>query len=203
MLDIRLMREKLEWVKERVATRGAKIDWREFAAVERERREALAKWERLKERKNKLSSEIGRLKKSGGDATSLMREVEEVSEDIRREEAPLAEIEKRFEVFMLRVPNLPHQGVPHGRGPEDNREIRRWGGPRKFDFNPKSHWEIGEELGILDFARAAKIAGARFAVYCAQGALLERALINFCSICIPGSAATRKYCLPSWSIGTP
>lgn len=179
MLDLRFMRENLEWVKERVAARGAKIDWKEFAAMERERREALAKWERLKERKNKLSGEIGRLRKSGGDAASLMGEVEEISEEIRKEEAPLAEIEKRFEVFMLRVPNLPHESVPAGRGPEDNREIRRWGEPRKFDFNPKSHSEIGEELGILDFARAAKIAGARFAVYCGQGALLERALINF------------------------
>jgi seryl-tRNA synthetase len=179
MLDIRLLRDDLDLVKERIAARGSRIDWKEFVAVERERREALARWERLKERKNKLSSEIGKLKKSGGDATRLMREVEEISEEIRKEEAPLAEIEKRFEVFMLRVPNLPHKSVPRGRGPEDNRETRRWGEPRKFDFKPKNHWEIGEELGILDFARAAKIAGARFAVYCGQGALLERALINF------------------------
>jgi len=179
MLDIKLLRDQLDQVKERIATRGAKIDWEEFAVVDLERREALAKWERMKEKKNQLSGEIGKLKKSGRDATSLMQEVEQLSQAIREGEGPLAEIEKRFERVMLWIPNLPHPSVPLGTGAEGNREVRRWGEIPKFDFSPKNHWEIGEELGILDFARAAKIAASRFALYYGQGALLERALINF------------------------
>jgi seryl-tRNA synthetase len=179
MLDIKLLRDNLEEVKRRMATRGAVIDWNEFVSLDRERREALAQIERLKERKNRLSGEIGKLKKTGGDAMALMSEVEAVSEAIRNAEGPLAAIEMRFEQFMLSLPNLPNPGVKVGKTAEDNREIRRWGEVPKFDFEPKNHWDIGEELGILDFARAAKIAGARFAIYRAAGARLERALINF------------------------
>ncbi len=179
MLDVRLLRDDLEQVKARLATRGAAIDWDRFVALDRERREALAHIERLKEKKNKLSGEIGKLKKSGGDAAALMREGEEVSEAIRQSEGPLAGIEARFDEFMLTLPNLPHPSVKVGKNETENREVRRWGEPPGFDFAPKNHWDIGEELGILDFARAAKIAGARFAVYRGAGARLERALINF------------------------
>ena len=179
MLDIKLLRENLDLVKERLAARGAKIDWDRFLALDRERREALAEWERRKQKKNRLSGEIGKLKKSGADASVLMKEVEGLTEAIRKAEAPLPEIEKRFEDFMLTIPNLPHASVPLGTGAEQNREVRRWGEPPRFDFPAKNHWEIGEELGILDFARAAKIAQSRFAVYYGAGALLERALINF------------------------
>jgi seryl-tRNA synthetase len=179
MLDVKLLRDDLEEVKARLATRGAVIDWEQFVALDRERREALAHIERLKEKKNRLSGEIGKLKKSGGDASALMREGEDVSEAIRQSERPLAEIENRFEQFMLTLPNLPHPSVKVGKNETENREVRRWGEPPKFDFTPKNHWDIGEELGILDFARAAKIAGARFTVYRDAGARLERALINF------------------------
>jgi seryl-tRNA synthetase len=179
MLDIKLLRENLDEVKARIATRGAKIDWDEFVSIDRERREALANIERHKEKKNRLSGEIGQIKKSGGDAAALMREVEEVSAAIRNSEGPLAEIETRFEQFMLTVPNLPNPSVTVGKNSDDNKEIRRWGEPPKFEFEPKNHWDIGEELGILDFERAAKIAGSRFAVYRDAGAKLERSLINF------------------------
>ena len=179
MLDIKLLRDHLDEVKARMATRGAAIDWDQFLSLDRERRDAVARTERLKEKKNRLSGEIGKQKKSGADATVLMREVEEVSEAIRSSEGPLAEIETRFEQFMLTLPNLPHPNVHVGTDERDNREVRRWGEPPKFGFAPKNHWDIGEELRILDFARAAKIAGARFAVYRAGGAKLERALINF------------------------
>jgi seryl-tRNA synthetase len=179
MLDIKLLRDHLDEVKARMATRGAAIDWDQFQSLDRERRDAVARTERLKEKKNRLSGEIGKLKKSGADATVLMREVEEVSEAIRSSEGPLAEIETRFEQFMLTLPNLPHPNVHVGTDERDNREVRRWGEPPKFGFAPKNHWDIGEELRILDFARAAKIAGARFAVYRDSGAKLERALINF------------------------
>ena len=179
MLDLKLLRENLDEVKARMATRGAPIDWDEFVKIDRERRDALANIERLKEQKNRLSGEIGNLKKSGGDATGLMRQGEEVSEAIRKAEGPLADIEARFERLMLTLPNLPHASIKIGKNETENREVRRWGVPPGFDFTPKNHWDIGEELGILDFERAAKIAGARFAVYRGAGARLERALINF------------------------
>ena len=179
MLDVKILRENLDLVKERMSARGAKIEWEEFVAIDRERRETLAEWERLKEKKNRLSGEIGKLKKSGGDAAALMKEVETLTEAIRQAEAPLPAIEKRFEEFMLSIPNLPHASVPLGSGPEENPEVRKWGEIPRFDFKPKPHWEVGEELGILDFSRAAKIAGARFVVYHRQGAWLERALANF------------------------
>jgi len=179
MLDAKLLREQMDRVKERIGSRGANIDWEELAAVDRRRREILAKTEKLKEKKNRLSGEIGKLKKSGGDASALMAENEGLSDAIRKQAGPLGEIEKRFEDLMLVIPNLPHESVPKGADVRDNPEVKRWGDPPKFDFKPKNHWEIGEELGILDFARAAKIAGARFVLYQGQGAHLERALINF------------------------
>lgn len=179
MLDVKLLREDLPGVKARMATRGTVIDWDEFVSLDQERREALSNLEKMKEKKNRLSSEIGKLKKSGGDATALMREVEEISVAIRKAEGPLAEIEVRFENFILTLPNLPSSGVSLGKSSEDNKAVRRWGEPPKFDFQAKNHWDIGEELGILDFPRGAKLAGARFALYKGAGARLERALINF------------------------
>jgi seryl-tRNA synthetase len=179
MLDMKFLREDLSRVKERLATRGIEIAWDEFVYLDQQRRDALARIEKLKERKNRLSGEIGKVKKSGGDATALMGEVEEVSETIRQGEEPLAEIEARFEKLMLTMPNLPEPSVPAGRSAAENREVRRWRDPPQFDFPAKNHWDIGEELGILDFTRAAKIAGARFALYMDAGARLERALINF------------------------
>jgi seryl-tRNA synthetase len=179
MLDVKLLRDDLPRVKERMATRGAAVDWDEFVGLDRERRDALANIERLKEKKNRLSGEIGKLKKSGGDAAAQMREVEEVSAAIRDGEAPLADVEARFERFMLTIPNLPHASVKVGKNETENREVRRWGEPPQFDFEARNHWDIGETLGILDFERAAKITGARFTVYRGVGARLERALINF------------------------
>jgi seryl-tRNA synthetase len=179
MLDVKLLRENFDEVKARMATRGAEVDWDEFVRLDRGRRDALANIERLKEKKNRLSGEIGKLKQSGGDASALMREGEEVSEAIRAGERPLADIEAGFERFMLTLPNLPHASVKVGKNETENREVRRWGNPPLFDFTPKNHWDLGEELGILDFERAAKVAGARFAVYRGAGARLERALINF------------------------
>jgi seryl-tRNA synthetase len=179
MLDLKLLREDLARVKERLATRGTEISWDEFVSLDQVRRDALSNLEKLKEKKNRLSGLIGKAKKSGGDVNLLMREVEEVSEAIRKGEGPLAEIEGRFEKLMLTLPNLPEPSVPVGRSAAENREVRRWGNPPRFDFPAKNHWDIGEELGILDFTRAAKIAGARFAISKGAGARLERALINF------------------------
>jgi seryl-tRNA synthetase len=179
MLDVKLLRDDLEQVKKRMATRGIEIDWGEFLSLDRQRRDTLSRLEKLKEQKNRLSGEIGKLKKSGADVTGLMREVEQLSQQIRDSEKPLAELERRFEQFMLTVPNLPHIDVKVGKDSDDNREIRRWGTPPEFAFTARSHWEIGEELDILDFQRAAKLAGARFVIYKGAAARLERALINF------------------------
>jgi seryl-tRNA synthetase len=155
------------------------IDWEEFVSLDRERRGVLSRLEKLKEEKNRRSGEIGITKKTGADATQLMREVEELSGQIRDLERPLTEVEGRFEHFMLTVPNLPNSDVRVGKDSGDNREVRRWGAPPKFDFPARNHWEIGEELDILDFQRAAKLAGARFVIYKGPAARLERALINF------------------------
>ncbi|HEV8342961.1 MAG TPA: serine--tRNA ligase [Candidatus Binatia bacterium] len=179
MLDVKLLREQFEMVRNRISTRGTKIDWERFGILDQHRRSQLVKLESLKGRKNQLSAEIGKAKKLGADTATVMKEVEELTEEIRKAEAPLAEIEAQFDDFMLRVPNLPHESVPVGSSPEDNKEVRRWGELPQFEFPAKNHWEIGEELGILDFVRAAKIAGARFAVYYGLGALLERALAYF------------------------
>jgi seryl-tRNA synthetase len=179
MLDIRLLRSDLEQVKRRMATRGMEIDWGEFVSIDRERRDALIRLEKLKERKNRLSGEIGKIKKAGADATGLMREVEELSTQIREVDRPLAEVERRFEQFMLTLPNLPNVDVKVGKDSGDNKEVRNWGAPPKFDFPARNHWEIGEELDILDFHRATKIAGTRFVIYKGAAARLERALINF------------------------
>ncbi|MBI4528079.1 MAG: serine--tRNA ligase, partial [Deltaproteobacteria bacterium] len=179
MIDVKLLRENLDSVKQRIASRGTKINWEEFTVLDQERRRALASLERLKGKKNDLSAEIGKLKKAGQDPGTLMAEVEKLAQAIRDGEKPLAETDKRFQDFMLRFPNLPHESVPLGAGPEQNVEVRCWGEIPRFDFKPKNHWEVGEELDILDFARASKIAGARFVVYRGCGALLERALINF------------------------
>ena len=179
MIDIKLIRENLDLVKERIAARGATIDWDRLQALDKERREAVFKWENLKEKKNRMSAEIGKAKRAGADPSGLMAEIEQLTSAIAEAERPLAGIEKRFQETLLLIPNLPHASVPVGADAKDNREVRRWGQPPRFDFAAKNHWEIGEELGILDFNRAAKITGSRFALYCGQGALLERALINF------------------------
>jgi seryl-tRNA synthetase len=179
MIDIKLIRENLDQVRERVDARGTQMDWDGLQALDRQRREAVFQWESLKKKKNRLSAEIGKAKRTGADVSDLMKETEELARAIEKAEEPLAESERRFQEALLLIPNLPHASVPLGAGSQDNREIRRWGEIPRFDFTPKNHWEIGEELGILDFARAAKMTGSRFVLYRGQGALLERALINF------------------------
>lgn len=179
MIDIRILREQPELVRERMAARRTPVDWDALLALDRGRRETLARWERLKEQKNKLSGEIGRLRKSGADASSLMERIGAVSAELDALEQPLNDAERRFHESMLHLPNLPDPGVPVGESAADNPVLRTWGEPPAFDFTPRNHWQIGEDLGILDFARGAKLAGSRFTLYRGRGALLERALIGF------------------------
>lgn len=179
MIDIRILREQPDMVRERMAARRTPVDWDTLLALDRGRRETLARWERLKEQKNKLSGEIGRLRKSGADASSLMERIGAVSAELDALEQPLNDTERRFHESMLHLPNLPDPGVPVGESAADNPVLRTWGDPPEFDFAPRNHWQIGEDLGILDFTRGAKLAGSRFTLYRGRGALLERALIGF------------------------
>jgi seryl-tRNA synthetase len=179
MHDLGYFRENLAEFEQMAANRGVSIDFDAFRAIDRERRERITSAERLKAQRNKASEEIPRLKKAGQDASALLAEMKQVSEEIKLADERIAELDAELSQFMLTVPNRPHISVPVGHSSADNIEVRRWGVPPKFDFKPRPHWEIAENAGILDFQRAVKIAGARFAVYKGLGARLERALAAF------------------------
>ncbi len=179
MLDIRLIREKPDFVKERLALRGEEYPIDEVLSLDKRRRELLTEVEKLRHERKNASDEIGRLKKEGQDASAQMAAVKELGERLKTLEAELREVEARLRMLLLEIPNLPHESVPPGEDENDNQVIKRWGDIREFDFKPKPHWEIGKKLGIFDFSRAAKITGSRFVVYRGAGARLERALISF------------------------
>src|ERR1700747_275770 len=181
MLDLNFVRDNLALVEEKRRRRGmnpAEV-LKDFAAIDAERRRAITAVEALQAQRNRASEEIAKLKKSGQDASTQIQETKELREQIQESERKAAEQEARLREILTSLPNLPHASVPVGKSTEDNVEARRWGAPPKFDFKPKPHWELGEELGVLDLERAAKLSGARFAVYWALGARLERALANF------------------------
>lgn len=179
MLDLGYVREHLDAIEKMADARGISIDLAAFREIDTERRALITSNERLKAERNKASEEIARLKKSGQDAAAILARMKEVSDEIKRGDERVASLDERLKQFLLTIPNIPHASVPVGKSAEDNVEVRRWGAPPRFDFAPRPHWEIGEGAGILDFASAAKIAGARFAVYQGLGARLERALANF------------------------
>jgi len=186
MLDLGFVRANLELVETKLRDRGqdpAEL-LGDFRALDKDRRERITEAEQLKAQRNKLSEEVARLKKSGQDASAVMEETRALKAKMELLEAAAAEADRNLLALLLYVPNLPLDDVPVGKSEQENVEIKRWpsngsGSLPKFDFTPKPHWELGEQLGILDFERAAKISGARFAVYWAEGARLERALINF------------------------
>ena len=179
MHDLSFFRSHLDAIAARLATRGFDLNLEEFRSLDAERRAALAETEGLKAQRNAESGEIGKLRKQGVDTSARQQKVREAGERITLLDQKAAELEERFRLLLASVPNLPHESVPAGRSEQDNVEIHRWGEPRRFDFEPKAHWDLGSEMKILDLERAAKIAGARFAVYWGGGARLERALINF------------------------
>jgi len=181
MLDLNFVRDNLALVGEKLRQRGTNAAevLKDFAAIDAERRQAITAVEALQARRNRASEEIAKLKKSGQDASAQINETKELREQIQESEKKAAEQQARLREILTAIPNLPHDSVPVGKSAEDNVEARRWGAPPKFDFKPKPHWELGEELGVLDLERAAKLSGARFAVYWALGARLERALANF------------------------
>jgi seryl-tRNA synthetase len=179
MHDPAFFRNHLETIAERLATRGFVLDVEEFRRLDAERRAALTESERLKAQRNAESQEIARLRKSGHDTTERQQQVRELGERISQLEELVRQADERFRSLLATIPNLPHESVPVGKSSNDNVEVRREGQPPAFSFTPKPHWDLGPELNILDFERAAKVAGARFAVYTGLGAKLERALIQF------------------------
>ncbi len=180
MLDWKWVRENKDFVRRALETRNSSPELlEEILAVDEKRRGLQREVDELKAKKNQLSKNVGACKKEGKDPAPLLREIEGIAVTIEKLDRELKEIEKIWEEKLLFLPNLPHHTVPVGRSEEENVEVRRWGEPRRFDFSPRPHWEIGEELGILDFERGAKVASSRFTVLWGQGALLERALINF------------------------
>ena len=181
MLDLNFVRDNLALVEEKLAQRGANPAelLKDFGAIDTERRHAITQTETLQARRNKASEEIARLKKNKEDAAALIQETKELREQIQQCEKKSSEADARLRDILTAIPNLPHDGVPVGKSEADNVEARRWGAPPQFDFKPRPHWELGEHLGVLDLERATKVTGARFAVYWALGARLERALANF------------------------
>jgi len=181
MLDLNFVRNNLALVEEKLRQRGmnpAEV-LQNFQAIDAERRQAITDVESLKAVRNRKTEEIAKLKKSGQDAAALIEETKALREQIPEREKAAGDYEARLRGVLAGIPNLPHESVPVGRSSDDNVEVRRWGAPPNFDFTPKPHWELGEQLGVLDLERAAKLTGARFAVYWDLGAKLERAIANF------------------------
>lgn len=179
MLDPRFLRENINFFKRSIHNRGYEIDISEFLSLEENRLQLLRESEELRNRRNTVSEEIGKLKQQGRDASNLIIEMKGVSDRIKNIDEILRGIEDKIALFLLNIPNIPHESVPVGKDETDNVEIRKWGEIREFDFVPLNHWDIAESLDIVDFERGAKIAGTRFAVMKGFGAKLERALINF------------------------
>ncbi|MBZ5570255.1 MAG: serine--tRNA ligase [Acidobacteriia bacterium] len=181
MLDLSFVRDNLPLVEEKLRQRGlhpAEI-LKDFRQVDAQRRQAITSAETMKAHRNQKSEEIAKLKKSGQDASILMAETKELRQEIQDLEKAAEEYDTSLRQILTGIPNLPHTSVPVGNSAEENVEARRWGAPPKFGFPPKPHWELGEQLGVLDLERAVKLTGARFAVYWDLGARLERALANF------------------------
>lgn len=182
MLDLKMLRSNTEEVKAAMQNRGEDFDISqidEVIALDEEKRGILVKVEELKARRNQESKKVPQLKKAGEDVTAIMEDMRKIGEEIKAYDDKVSEINEKINYIMLRIPNIPNDQVPEGGSDEDNLEIKRWGEPTKFDFEPKAHWDIGTGLDILDFERAGKITGSRFALYKDLGARLERSVINY------------------------
>ena len=200
MLDLKFVRENPDQVRKAMELKGEPADLDRLLQLDRERREMLREAEELKQLRNRVSKEIGRSKDNPEAVEAKKREMREVGDRIKNLDEQLRRLEEEMEQLLLSLPNLPAAEVPPGTGEEDNVEVRRWGSPPTFNFTPRPHWEIGELLGILDFPRAGKISGSRFALYYGDGrpGWSGRWLIS-CSTCIPVSTATGRSSRRSWS----
>jgi len=179
MLDIKIIRNNPDLLKNAIKNRKSNIDVEGLLALDEKRRDMLYKVEQMKNKQNTNSKLIPQYKKEGKDISSLMAEMKELSDSIKEYDQKVRDIEEQIDNILLSIPNIPNEKVPVGESDAENVEVRRWGTPREFDFEPKAHWDIGEDLGILDFGTAAKVTGARFTFYKGLGARLERALVNF------------------------
>jgi seryl-tRNA synthetase len=179
MHELSYFRDHLDVFADMAKKRNITLDLDGFRAFDKERRELITENEKRKAQRNKASEEIARLKKEKQNADALIAEMKQLSELIKQTDEHVDALDTRQRELLLTIPNIPHASVPYGTGPEGNQEVRRWGNPPKFAFRPKPHWEVGENAGILDLEAAARITGARFAVYKGWGARLERALANF------------------------
>ncbi len=179
MHDLNFFRNNLEQIRERLSTRGFELNIDAFRALDSQRRHCVTESEQLKAERNAATADIGKLRKQGLDTSEQQARVRALGDRVSTLDEDVRKLDEEFKDFLARVPNLPNETVPVGRTEHDNQEVHRWGKPREFSFTPKPHWDLGPELGILDTERAAKITGARFAVYLGQGAKLERALVNF------------------------
>ena len=179
MLDLKFIREHPQKVREAIIKKNEPAELDRLLQLDMERRQLLQKAEQLKQLRNRVSKEIGLSKADSTAVRQKKEEMREVSAQIKELDEDLRRYDAEMEQILLRLPNIPDPAVPPGQDEADNREVRSWGRPPEFSFTPRPHWDIGEILGILDFPRAGKIAGSRFALYCADGARLERALINF------------------------
>jgi seryl-tRNA synthetase len=179
MLDIKYLRQNIEIVRQKMDERGQKIDFDRFIELDAKRRDILQAVETLRNERNSVSKQVGELKKKKEDASALIEKMGNVSAKIKEYDESLRVTEEELNAFVMVVPNIQHESVPQGRGSEDNPVVRSWGEKPVVSFEPKQHFELGESLNILDFARGAKITGARFTVYRGAGAAMERALISF------------------------
>jgi seryl-tRNA synthetase len=179
MLDLKFVRANLDTIKQMLRKRGYDLNLSEFEHLDNERRTRLSELEEMRHNRNRVSEQVAAMKRKGEDAAPLISEMKTVSTGIREKEKDIAGFIEGLEKLLLVIPNVPHESVVAGRDERDNPVVRTWGEKIPMDFEPLSHWDIGERLGILDFPRAAKIAGARFVLYRGAGARLERALINF------------------------
>ncbi len=179
MLDLKFVRSNIETIGKMIEDRGYDLDISRFEQLDEIRREQLSVLEALRHRRNRVSDDIARMKKNGEDASTIISEMKSVAAEIKEREKELPGVVEELEQLLQMIPNMPDDSVPIGKDEKDNPVIRTWGSIGDFSFEPLPHWEIGEALGILDFACAAKLSGARFALYRGAGALMERALINF------------------------
>lgn len=179
MHDLGFFRANLDSIAQRLSARGFALDVAALRALDQERRSALTNSETLKAERNAATAEIAKLRREGADTAEQQKKVRETGERISALDEQAKAADEKFRDALAGIPNIPHESVPEGKSADDNVEVRREGTPAKFSFEPKAHWDLGPELGILDFDRAAKITGARFALYMGLGAKLERALVNF------------------------
>ncbi|MBC1457931.1 serine--tRNA ligase [Listeria newyorkensis] len=180
MLDVKLLREDFDGVKAKLSHRGEELgEFEKFGALDTRRRTLIIEVETLKSQRNEVSQEIAQLKRDKQDADAKIEEMRVVGDRIKTFDIELNEIDEKLRNILMAIPNIPHESTPIGDTEDDNVEVRKWGEVRTFDFEPKAHWDLGTDLGILDFENAAKVAGSRFVFYKKLGARLERALINF------------------------